>query len=149
RAAVEELYDLSLELISASLLGPRARMPQVVAVWQRLLPSVGHFLARDPGRVAGCLSNAAWNMAQQPETRPDWWIDAMCDLAPDCTSVNDLLDCGKIVAWLAGMAQYRAGALETARKLTPPLAARALRLPGDASAARVGAALDRLERDPW
>jgi hypothetical protein len=149
RAAVDELYDLSLELFSASLLGPRARMPEVGDVWQRLLPSVARLLARDPARVAGALSNAAWNLAQQPETRTDWWIDALRDLAPECESIDDLLDCGKIVAWQAGMAQYRAGALETARKLAPVLAARALRLPGDASAARVAAAVDRLERDPW
>src|SRR5262245_11911992 len=41
RAAVGELYDLSLELFAASLLGPRARIVPVDAVWRRLLPSIG------------------------------------------------------------------------------------------------------------
>jgi hypothetical protein len=149
RAAVEQLYDLSLELFTLSLLGPRARLPQVDAVWRRLLPSFGRFLARDPARVAGCLSNAAWNLVQQAGTRPDWWIGAMGDLAADCKGIDDVLGCGIVLAWQAGMAQYRTGALEQARKLPPTLAARALHLPGDASLARVASALDRLSHDPW
>src|SRR5258708_8287582 len=114
RATVDQLYDLSLDLFGASLLGLQARMPEVDTVWRRLFPSLGQFLARDPARVAGSLSNAAWNLAQQPEARPDWWIDRMGDLSAACDGVDELLNCGKVLAWQAGMAQYRAAALETA-----------------------------------
>src|SRR5262245_53116578 len=69
RVAIQQLYDLSLNLFAASLLGPTARMPQVDAVWRRLLPVLGGFVAREPARLAGSLSNAAYNIAVQAETR--------------------------------------------------------------------------------
>ena len=149
RAAVGQLYDLSLDLFTAALLGPRTRSPHVDAVWRRLLPALGVFLARDPARIAGSLSNAAWNLGQQPDVKVEWWIDRMRELSAHCDSLEGLLECGKVLAWQAGMAQYRTAALETAGNLAPVLAARALQLPAGADAAHVHGALDRLKLDPW
>jgi hypothetical protein len=149
RVAVQQLYEVSLDLFTASLLGPTARIPHVDALWRRLLPALGEFLARDPARLAGCLSNAASNIASQAEARPEWWIDALRDLAVNCRSADELLNCGKVLAWQAGMVQYRSAALETARELPPTLAARVLRLPPAAPAAEIHVALDRLKQDPW
>src|SRR5262249_5599406 len=106
-------------------------------------------LAREPACVAGSLSNAAWNLGQQPGARPDWWIDQMRELGAECERVEDLLKYGKVLAWQAGMAQYRGAALETARQLAPALAARALHLPAGADARQLSAALERLKLDPW
>jgi len=149
RVAVRELYELSLDLHSASLLGPRAKMPDVESLWRRLLPSLGRLLARDPARLAASLSNAAYNLAQQPDARPDWWIDELRELSVDCGSIEELLECGKVLAWQAGMAQYRPAALEAARNLSLALARRVLHLPQNAPAEQVHAALDRVKQDPW
>jgi hypothetical protein len=79
----------------------------------------------------------------------EWWIDRMRDLSAECASSDDLLECGKILAWQAGMAQYRAAAFDTARNLAPALAAWVLQFPAGTEAAHIHAALDRLMLDPW
>jgi len=149
RVAVRELYELSLDLFGASLLGSRAKLPQVDALWRKLLPSLGKLLAREPARLAASLSNAAYNLAQQPDARPDWWTEELREISADCGSVEELLECGKVLAWRAGMAQYRLAALKTARNLAPVLAARVLRLPRMTLAEQLPAVLDRLKHDPW
>jgi hypothetical protein len=143
------LYDLSLELFAATLLGPESACPPIGTVWRKLLPRLPRLLAREPGRLAGSLTNAVYNLASTAGTRVDEWIERMIALAPLATDVRGYLDCGKILAWRAGMAQYRDGALATARQLDPLLAARALGLPEAAPAADVATALDRITENPW
>jgi hypothetical protein len=149
RLAVGQLYDVSLELFGASLLGPAARIPEVEALWRRLLPSIPKALARDPARLVGKLSNAVVNVASQSGTRPEWWISRMVELAPQCETGDDMLSCGKFLAWQAGMAQYRVAALEVARKLPQTLKTRMLNLHSEMSPATVVAVIERLASDPW
>src|SRR4051794_1683497 len=111
------LYDLSLELFGATLLGPENTCPPISVVWRTLLPRVPRLLAREPGRVAGSLSNAVHNLASTPGARVDEWIERMIALAPVAGDVGAFLDSGKVLAWRAGMTQYREGALATVRKL--------------------------------
>lgn len=143
------LYDLSLELFGATLLGPENTCPPILVVWRTLLPRVPRFLAREPGRVAGSLSNAVHNLASTPGARVDEWIERMIGLAPVAGDVSIFLDSGKVLAWRAGMTQYREGALATARKLDTPVGARALGLPEGAPTADIAAALDRVTENPW
>jgi hypothetical protein len=143
------LYDLSLELFAATLLGPESTCPPIAIVWRKLLPRLPRLLAREPGRLAGSLTNAVYNLASTPGTRADEWIERMIALAPLPHDVHSYLDCGKILAWRAGMAQYREGALATARQLDPPLATRALGLPEGTSAADLAGVIDRLAENPW
>lgn len=149
RGVVAPLFDASLDLMAASLLGPQAKSPHVDRVWREVLPAAARLLARDPLRVAGCLSNAAAFLAAQRGTRPEAWIGRMAAVAVHCESVPHLLDCGKIAAWLAGAAQFRAAALRTAAALPPSLAALALGRPSDGPEDRLHAAIERLQQNPW
>jgi hypothetical protein len=149
RTVVTELYSTSLELFSASLLGPGAKVTEIADVWQRLLPAAAQLVARDPARVVGCLCNAVYNIASQPKTRSREWIDRMMGIAPKCKDTALLLECGRVLAWQAGMVQYRSAALETARRLRAELAAPLLKLPRDTPADILSNVLDRLVSNPW
>lgn len=82
RAVVNALFDVSLDLFAAGLLGPAPKHPHVSAAWQLVLPHATRLLARDPTRVAGALSNAVDHLAAHPGARPCEWIGAMRKLAP-------------------------------------------------------------------
>jgi hypothetical protein len=90
-------------------------------------------VAREPQQVAGCLCNAAFQIAQQRGARPEAWLARMQQVAPHCQSVAELLEVGKVAGWLAGMVQYRSAALAAAGSLRPSLAARVLGLPDSLS----------------
>ena len=130
-AVLTALYDASLDLFAASLLGPEAKLPAVGQVWAELLPNAVAVLAREPVSVVGCLCNATFQVAQQRGTRPDLWLDRMRAALPHCQSAADAVDAGVMAAWQAGMPQFRGPALSAAERLRPPLAAAALGLPPD------------------
>jgi hypothetical protein len=155
RAVVNALFDVSLDLFAAELLGTTTKHSHVSAAWREVLPRATNLLARDPQRVAGCLSNAVDHLAAQPSARPSEWIELMCDVSPHCVSVSQWLEAGKVVAWRAGLVQYRSAALRLARELPWKLAARCVGKtcfcgdPGDATEANWHERLERLENDRW
>ena len=146
---MSELYDLSLELIGASVLGPGSKSQGVAKAWRALLPQAPHLVAREPGRIAACVTNAVYNLETSACPRRGEWLTIMQALLPSCPAVQPFLDAGKVVAWRCGMAQYRQGALAIARQMDAPLAAGALGLPANTDAAALRAALDRLAANPW
>ena len=148
-ATLEELYDVSLELFSAGVLGASAKYPVVADVWARLLPAVPGLVMRDPRRVSASLSNAAFNLARTAGARPEQWLGQMIAIAPSCQGVGQLLECGKIAAWRAGMAHYRQGALTAAKVLPAALAAAALHLPPATSGERLQSLAEAMATDPW
>jgi hypothetical protein len=143
------LYELSLELFVARLMGPEAKTPWVASVWRELLPAAASLVAREPGRLAACASNAILNLAGTPGTRPQQWLARMIAVATLCPNATTLLDCGKTLAWQAGMSQYREGGIEAARALPPPLATKVLDLPDGTSADDVHRAIERVKAEPW
>ena len=149
RGILVPLFDASLDLLAASLIGPQAQTPHVARLWREVLPACSRPLAREPLRVAGCLSNAVARLALQRGARPEAWIDRMTAVAPYCQSVSQLLDCGRVAAWQAGAVQYRSAALQTVASLTPSTAARALGLPPETSADTLSVAIQRLQGNPW
>jgi hypothetical protein len=149
RAVAGSLFDVSLDLFAAGLLGPEIKHPHVRAAWREVLPRAARLLARDPGRVAGSLSNAVDYLAAQPGSRPAEWIQLMRDLSPHCDSVQQWLDVGKIAAWKAGLVQFRSAALGLARQLPLKLAARSIGVLDDVSEQSWHQRLDRLEADRW
>jgi hypothetical protein len=149
RGIVAPLFDASLDLLAATLVGPQAKSPYATRVWRELLPAAARVLAREPLRVAGCLSNAIAHLTSQRGARPETWIERMTAVAPHCQSVSQLLDCGKVAAWLAGAVQYRAAALRTALTLPPPLALRVLGLPLETPADALSAVIQSLQNNPW
>jgi hypothetical protein len=146
-AVVDALFDLSLELFAQNLLGAKAKYPAIPDVWSNLLPRIPRLVARDPGRVAGAITNALYNLSRTPGTKPQDWRNAQCLLA--CQTVDELLDCGAVLAWRCGMPQYRQGALDKAGALTPRLAAQALGLPPNTQAERIADILRNLANNPW
>ena len=149
RTVVDALFDVSLDLFAAGLLGTEMRHPHVQAAWREVLPAAAGLLAREPSRVAGCVSNAADHLAAHPAARPPEWIDGMRRLAPHCDSVSQWLEAGKLLAWRAGMVQYRAAALDIAAALPWKLAARCFDLPNNHDEADWRSRLDRMKSDRW
>ena len=87
-----------------------------------LLEGLPEHLARDPRRFAGSVTNALYNLETTPGARPGEWVESMLRLGRIAPDVAALLDTGKVAAWRAGMAHFRAGALETCAALPPDLA---------------------------
>ena len=150
RAAVivEALYDLALELFRQDLLGPRARSAAVPLTWSDLLPKLGAFVAIDPARVTGALSNAAFNLEQTPGAGVTEWMARLLQAAA-CVRASDveaLLRAGQVAAWRSGMAHFRASALAACEKLDEPLARSVLGLPNETSVAE---ALSALRASRW
>jgi hypothetical protein len=149
RAVVTSLFDVSLDLFAAGLLGPKTKHPHVNAAWRELLPNSVRMLACEPTRVAGSISNALDHLAAYPSARPAEWIEGMRRLLPLCDSVPQWLDAGKVMAWRAGMVQYRAAALRLARAMPWKVVVRCLGAPDAASEAECQRWLDRLDADRW
>ena len=144
-AVLTALYDASLDLFAASLLGPEAKLPAILRIWTEVLPNAVTLLAREPVSLVGCLCNAVFQVAQQRGTRPDQWVDRMRRAVPHCQSVSDVLDAGAVAAWQAGMPQFREPALSAADRMKPPLTAAALGL----NAEPPSDVLTALKRDRW
>jgi hypothetical protein len=149
RAVVNDLFDVSLDLFAAGLLGPKSRHPHVSAAWRGVLPQTARLLAREPARVAGLLSNAVDHLAAHTSARPSEWIEWMGALSPHIESVTQWLDVGKVLAWQAGLVQYRSAALRVARTLPWKLAARCFDIHEDVTESGWNKYLGRLETDRW
>jgi hypothetical protein len=149
RAVVNALFDVSLDLFAAGVLGPNPKHPHVRTAWHEVLPVATKLLARDPMRVAGSLSNAADHLAAHASARPAEWIERMRDLSPHCDSVDRWLDAGKVLAWQAGLVPYRPAALRLLREMPWRFAVRCLGAPDDMAEARWYKGLDCLEADRW
>ncbi len=149
RGVAIELYDLSLELFAANAIGPSAPTPEIQQVWTDILPSIPKLLSRDAAVLAGSLSNAAFNVARADGGRIDFWLGEMSRLAGACDSVTGMLDCGKILAWRAGMVQYRIAAIDTAGAMPHALAVMALGLSNDVQPISLKEQLEYLRCSPW
>jgi hypothetical protein len=139
-------YEVGLELVGRRLAGPGARTPWLDAGLRRLLPPLARLASRAPARVLASLANALHQIGTTPGARVDAWVDALEALGPACPDADVLLRLGQVLAWRAGLAQYRSGALAVARALPEELARRALELPAGAD---VRGAIERLDSDPW
>jgi hypothetical protein len=142
---VDTAYGIGLELVSQRLAGPRARTPVLDQAFQRLFPVLASHIARAPEAVLPRLCNALHQLATVPGARPDDWCNALAGLAPNIERVEDLMGVGQILAWLSGLAHYRAGALALCRLLPAHL----VLLAWGAVGADREALLGRFERDPW
>lgn len=149
RATANGLFDVSLDLFAAGLLGHQTKHPHIVAAWRDVLPQAITLLARDPVRVAGCLSNAVDHLAAHGRGRPGEWIEIMARLTPACHSIPQWLDVGIVAAWRAGLVQYRSAALRVARELPWTLSASCLGTGNGPSEADWRAQLERLDADRW
>jgi hypothetical protein len=139
-------YDIALSLVGQGLAGPGARQPWVEQVWLELAPRHANLLAAQPQALLGALGNAVIQLGQWPQVRVADWLQWMTALAGEVTELAQLRALGQLLAWRAGMAHYRRGALAAANILPPALALAALDADptGDWPALR-----DALLADPW
>ncbi|OEZ81051.1 hypothetical protein JAB6_40860 [Janthinobacterium sp. HH104] len=123
-------YDMALELVGHGLAGPAAKNPFLNTVWCELAPQFAPLLATAPVDVLGMLSNAAIHIASVAGARPAQWQVGMAAVAPQVGSVAQLRAVGQVLAWRAGVAHFRMGALAAADTLPPALALAAFGEPG-------------------
>ncbi|MED5616924.1 hypothetical protein [Janthinobacterium sp. P210005] len=123
-------YDMALELVGHGLAGPAAKNPFLNTVWRELAPSFAPLLATAPVDVLGMLSNAAIHISSVAGARPAQWQAGMAAVAPQVGSVAQLRAVGQVLAWRAGVAHFRQGALAAADTLPHTLALAAFGEPG-------------------
>ena len=138
-------YDMALELVGHGLAGPAAKNPFVNTVWRELAPRFSPLLAMAPVEVLGMLSNAAIHIASVAGARPAQWQGELAALAAQIATLAQLRAVGQVLAWRAGVAHFRQGALAAADTLPPALALAAFGEPG-AQWPQVRA---QLQENPW
>lgn len=115
-------YDMALALVGHGLAGPAAKNPFLSTVWRELAPRFAPLLAVAPVDGLGMLSNAAIHLAGVPGARTRQWQDEMAALAPQIATLAQLRAIGQVLAWRAGVAHFRLGAIAAADSLPPMLA---------------------------
>ena len=123
-------YDMALELVGHGLAGPAAKNTFLNTVWRELAPLFAPLLVTAPVDVLGMLSNAAIHIASVAGARPAQWQRELAAVAPQVGSVAQLRAVGQVLAWRAGVAHFRQGALAAADTLPPALALAAFGEPG-------------------
>jgi hypothetical protein len=139
-------YEVGLELVGQNLAGPGARHPAVDHLFQLVLPACMGLVSRHPLAIMAALSNAAHHLASTSGARAGFWIDELARTGPRAAEIDELLALGQVLAWRAGLAHFRSGALAACSRLPEPLARAALGLDAAQDLASVRA---RLEHDPW
>ena len=139
-------YDIALSLCLHGLAGHAARTPLLNQAWSQLFPRLASRIAEQPQDVLGALSNAVVHLGGVDGARGAEWLQHMAALAPQSSTVAQLLDLGKVLAWRAGLAHFRAGALQAVDALPPPLQLAALGASVDVSWTTLRAAF---AADPW
>jgi hypothetical protein len=142
---VDVAYGVGLELLAQRLAGPRAHVPALDIGFQQLFPALASFIARAPAVLLPRLCNALQQLSSVPGARPEDWCRALSRLASNAENVEQLLGLGQVLAWLAGLAHYRSGALLLCLRLPQTLVSNALGVPGE----ELERTLSRLQQDPW
>lgn len=132
-AVLDPAYEIGLQLVAEKLAGPSAADPAINALWLSVFPSIKKLIASSPRRVISSLSNAAHHLTATPDTRPEAWQKHLVELAPRAVNIEEFLTIAKILAWRAGLPQYRASAVAAADSLAPDLALTLLDAPDGSS----------------
>lgn len=138
-------YGTALELSAQSLAGPKARSEGVNQVWRELAPRFAHLIAHSPADVLGLLTNAVVHLEKAATARPAQWLAELAEFAPQVESVAHLQALGQLLAWRAGLAHFRLGALAATDWLPAPLLAEIFGVDLD----EWPAARDAMLADPW
>ncbi len=139
-------YDIALVLCTQGLAGPGARLPLLNDTWRTLMPRLASLIAEQPHDLLGALSNAAVHLGTVEGARPAEWVALMAGLGPRCETPAQLLALGQVLAWRAGLAHFRNGALRAAAALPEPLQREALLVPPETAP---DVWRGRLEATPW
>ncbi len=139
-------YGLALELVGLRLADGSPRTRALSVAWRGVLPAYAALLARQPEPVIGTLSNAVLHLDALGGVRTEQWGREMAALAPCVSTLAELRALGQILAWRAGAAHYRHGAVAAADGLPEALTLAAF---GAAHARSWRQLREELARDPW
>ena len=123
--AVLAAYDVALELAGRSLVGPAAHSRALAEAWRDLFPQLARLVAAQPAQVLALLSNAIVHLEGIAGVRVGQWTAELAALAPHIETAGQLRVVGQVLAWRAGAAHFRAGAIAAAAALPEALALRA------------------------
>ncbi len=147
-ALTQAAFELALELTGQGLVGPHARSDMVTLAWSALAPQLGQLLARQPAEVLGLITNAVLHLERMGTARPRQWLDDMALLGPQVHTLAHLRALGQLLAWRAGAAHFRVGALMASESTSLPDAV-ALAAFGCDSGQSWPALRERMLADPW
>jgi hypothetical protein len=145
-AAMLAAYEVALELAGRSLVGSAARSQALADAWRSLSLPLARPIAAQPAQVLGMLSNAIIHLEGIVGARIGQWSEELAALAPYIESVEQLRIAGQVLAWRAGAAHFRAGAIAAAAALPEALALRAF---GAGGASSWHAFRSSVEHEPW
>ncbi|MCA1246157.1 hypothetical protein [Massilia sp. MS-15] len=145
-AVVDASVGIGIELAGQRLLDASPRGLALARAWSGLAPCCAVQVAQSPGQVLGMLSNAALHLAALPGVNTARWQADMAALAPLALTLADLRALGQVLAWRAGAAHFRQGALAALDALPPALALGVVGASGSGDWGQVRAAL---RDDPW
>lgn len=142
----EAAFEVGLCLLGQNLLGPNAHEHAIENCFSALLVPYAAVVAEAPSTVLAALGNATHHLSNTPGARPEFFSAELLRMAGQVHDAGTLLSLGQIVAWRAGMSQFREGALARLAQVEEGLGRAALALPPGAD---YGATLARLRRDRW
>lgn len=139
-AVVDAGLALTVTLVDHALSIERRTLAD--RVWREVSVPLARVVAERPEPVLALLTNAALKLASTPGARVDEWMARMAELAP-LVEADTLAAVGQVVAWRAGMAHYREGALAAADQLPEATALAAIGAHGSWAESRAALAADR------
>ena len=139
-------FDAALSLVGQGLAGPERRGGLLDRAWAELLPALPRAVADAPAALIVSLCNAAIHLDRAPAARGREWIASMTALGARAGSLGELLGLGQVLAWTAGLAHYRHGALQALDRLNPDLGLAAFGAPAGSDWAALRA---RLREERW
>ncbi len=149
RVVTLSLVDISLELFRSGYWGKESRLPDLDRLWIDILPTLGRFVARDPQRVVGSLSNGLIQLAQHNTEAAGKWLSRLGEVQSQCNSIHELLDAGRVLAWLCGKADLRQQSLGLLNALPRALALQLLQITEAPSDDQWRTLIEQWERDRW
>lgn len=145
-AAASSAFQFGLDMVGQGLVDGSPRTQGLTKAWATVMPRYARLVARAPDETFGMLSNAILHLEALPGVNTQRWARDMAILAPQVESVAHLRALGQVLAWRAGAAHYRRGAISAADTLPEALVLAAFRASAPASWQQVRT---DLLRDPW
>jgi hypothetical protein len=143
------LYEVGLDLAALGHFSESGGSKPLVELWQETLPSFVQVMSLSPKVVLSSLCNAVLYLDQYSHSKAEAWLGLLRRTGVWCQSPEQLLHSGKFLAWTAGLAHFRHGALEIASELPWRVLLEPLGAPPSFSEEETRAFLKSLAINPW
>ena len=143
---VSAAFGMGLDLVGQRLADGTPRTSNLIQAWASLMPHYASMVARAPEQTLGMLSNAVLHLDALPGMNGERWRRDMAALAPKVDSLDHVRALGQVLAWRAGAAHFRQGAIAAADTLPEALALGVFHAADHESWQQVR---DELLHDPW